>query len=73
MSSEEVLAVFGATGQTGRHVVKIALEELGWKVKAMARTPSKLDIENDNLTIIQGDFSDREAIKKYPFEITNSE
>ena len=60
----ETLAVFGATGQTGRHVVKIALDELGWKVKAMVRTPSKLGIEHENLSVIRGDFSNRDAIRE---------
>lgn len=68
MSSQpppETLAVFGATGQTGRHVVRIALEELGWTVRAMARTPSKLPVQGHaNLTVIEGDFADGDAVRE---------
>jgi len=59
----ETLAVFGATGQTGRHVVTYALEK-GYKVQAMARTPSKVETKHANLTIEEGDFSNEEAIQK---------
>lgn len=64
-SSEETLAIFGATGKTGLHVVHTALEKYRWKVKAMVRTPSKLKsiIQHDNLNIIEGDFTNREAIR----------
>mmetsp|Transcript_18358 Transcript_18358/g.27198 ORF Transcript_18358/g.27198 Transcript_18358/m.27198 type:complete len:107 (+) Transcript_18358:48-368(+) len=65
MSSEEVvLPAFGATGQNSKCVVKIAFERLGWKVKAMARSPSKLGVEHANLTLIRGDFSDSKAIRE---------
>lgn len=59
----ETLGVFGASGATGRHVVTNALE-LGWKVKALARTPAKLDdLQHENLTVFEGDFSNDRAIK----------
>lgn len=59
-----VLGVFGASGRTGKYVVEHALE-LGWRVKAMVRTPSKFDIQHDHLTVIQGDFSNNtDAIKE---------
>lgn len=48
------IAVFGATGGTGRQVVLQALEQ-GHQVKALVRDPAKLDIKNNNLTLIQGD------------------
>ena len=54
------LAILGATGQTGQSLVAQALEA-GHQVVAVVRTPSKLEIKNDNLTVVQGDvFSDDE-------------
>jgi nucleoside-diphosphate-sugar epimerase len=51
------LMVFGATGSTGRLLVAQALEA-GYQVVALARTPSKLGIEHENLTLVQGDVQD---------------
>jgi putative NADH-flavin reductase len=63
MTTKETLGVFGASGQTGKHVVKCALE-LGWKVQALVRNPKKLDIQHDNLSVIQGDFESGDVIKE---------
>jgi putative NADH-flavin reductase len=49
--------VFGATGQTGRHLTSIALHR-GHQVRAFARTPSKLDRRNDALDVVQGSITD---------------
>ena len=38
------LVVFGATGRTGKEVVKQALEK-GHHITAVVRTPEKLDIQ----------------------------
>lgn len=56
----ETIAVFGATGATGKHVVAKALKA-GYLVRVLARTPSKIDSQS-NLTIIKGTFADRGAI-----------
>jgi putative NADH-flavin reductase len=48
------ITIFGATGKTGALVVEQALAA-GHTVHALARTPSKLAIANERLTIIQGD------------------
>ncbi|HEY1869924.1 MAG TPA: SDR family oxidoreductase [Chitinophagaceae bacterium] len=48
------LIVFGATGRSGKHVVRQALDK-GYFVTAVARDPSKLDITHAHLKIIQGD------------------
>jgi putative NADH-flavin reductase len=48
------LAIFGATGRTGKPLVQRALEA-GHEVVALVRTPAKLTLQNDKLTIIQGD------------------
>ncbi|MGB3407937.1 MAG: NAD(P)-binding oxidoreductase [Jannaschia sp.] len=56
------IAVFGATGQTGRHVLSHALWR-GHGVRALVRDPGKLRIEGDRLTVITGDFDDVEALR----------
>ena len=48
------LAIFGAAGRTGIPLVQQALEG-GNDVVALVRTPSKLSIKNERLTMIQGD------------------
>jgi hypothetical protein len=59
----ETIAFFGATGMTGRELVPLALEK-GYHIKALVRTPSKFKTQHENLTIIQGDFANTEAIKE---------
>ncbi|MDW4500237.1 NAD(P)H-binding protein [Sulfitobacter sp. D35] len=57
----ETIAVFGATGKTGRHVVRHALDR-GYKVRALARRPEQLAIPDERLTVIKGDFEDIPAL-----------
>jgi len=57
------LAVFGATGPTGKEVVAQALEE-GDEVVAYARNPAKLAITNDRLKVVQGELSDRAQVER---------
>jgi uncharacterized protein YbjT (DUF2867 family) len=57
---ERVLIV-GATGGTGRELVKQALER-GYAVTAFARTPARLDVTHPRLTVIQGDVLDPESV-----------
>jgi nucleoside-diphosphate-sugar epimerase len=59
----ETIALFGASGMTGKQLVPLALEQ-GYKIKALVRTPSKVQTKHENLTIIQGDFSNTEAIQE---------
>lgn len=62
------IAVLGATGGVGKHVVKLALEQ-GHTVTAIARDPSKIEAAGDKLSTaaidMSGDSSDalRTAIK----------
>ena len=57
------LAVFGATGRTGREIVQQALAS-GYEVVAYARDPSKLGIAHEHLTVVQGGLSDRVMIER---------
>jgi nucleoside-diphosphate-sugar epimerase len=47
------ILVFGATGGTGKHFTRLALQE-GHKVRAFVRTPSKLAIQDANLELHTG-------------------
>ncbi len=53
--------VIGATGGTGREVVKQALER-GHDVVALARKPSKIKIEHERLRVVQGDVMDAASV-----------
>ena len=62
----ETIALFGSTGGTGRHFLSLALEA-GYKVNILVRDSSKVAealATNDNLTVVEGDFSNAEAIQK---------
>ena len=61
----ETIALFGGTGSTGQHFLTLALEA-GYKVNILVRNPSKVTItsNNNNLTVLEGDFSNHEAIEK---------
>ncbi len=48
------LAVFGASGRTGKPLVAQALER-GFEVRALVRDPAKLDVSQENLLVIRGD------------------
>jgi putative NADH-flavin reductase len=54
------VALFGATGRTGKHFISLALES-GHTIKALVRDPSKLQCTDDQLshiTVIRGDVTD---------------
>ena len=57
MTSQAGLAVFGATGGTGREVVRQALDA-GMAVRVLARRPEALGIEHPALTVVAGDVLD---------------
>jgi putative NADH-flavin reductase len=48
------ITVFGATGRTGVPLVRGALDR-GHEVVAFVRSPGKLDVEHDALTVVEGD------------------
>jgi putative NADH-flavin reductase len=57
------IVIFGASGRTGKHVVEQALAN-GHQVIAFVRTPSKLGIQHERLSLIQGDVTDPAAVEK---------
>ena len=56
-----VIALFGATARSGREIIRQGLER-GHTIKGFARTPSKLGIEHENLTLFKGDIYERDTI-----------
>ncbi len=60
-ASPRTLALFGATGKTGRHVLAQALAA-GHTVRALARRPESLDIAHERLTVVAGDVLDAPAV-----------
>ena len=56
------LLIIGATGGTGRELVKQALGQ-GHSVIAFVRNPSKIDIQHPNLMIAQGDVLDYSSVE----------
>lgn len=57
------IAVFGATGGTGRRVVEQALAA-GHKVTALVRNPAKLNLQHDHLTVVVGDVLDATKVEQ---------
>jgi putative NADH-flavin reductase len=57
------IAIFGATGGTGLEATKQALAN-GDNVTALVRTPSKLAITDEKLTIIEGNILDQNAVEQ---------
>lgn len=55
------LAVFGATGSVGTHVVEQALHQ-GHDVTAFTRKPDRVQRQHERLSVAQGDVTDLEAV-----------
>lgn len=53
MSQELTILVFGATGGTGQHFVRLALQQ-GHRVRALVRNPSKLSVQDPKLDVHTG-------------------
>lgn len=56
------LALFGATGRTGRRVLEQALGA-GHDVRVLARDPSRLTVRDERMTVVVGDVLDAEAVR----------
>lgn len=64
MSSNSLrLTLIGATGGTGSHLLQHALDA-GHHVTALVRTPSKLAINHDHLTVVEGSVLDPAAAEQ---------
>ena len=57
------LTIFGATGGTGRELVRQALAD-GHTVTAFVRSPAKLGMTDPRLTAVQGDLADAAAVRR---------
>lgn len=58
------LLIFGASGETGRELVKQALAQ-GHEVTAFVRDSAKLnDIQHSNLKLVEGDVTDATAVER---------
>lgn len=58
-----IVALFGATGPTGSHVLRLLLER-GHQVNAVVRDPAKLTTEHPNLRVIRGDVFSHASVKE---------
>ncbi len=57
------IVIFGASGRTGKPLVKQALAA-GHDVTAFVRDSSKLDIDHGRLTVIEGDVKDPDKVRE---------
>jgi putative NADH-flavin reductase len=57
------IAIFGATGGTGKELVSQALEQ-GHEITALVRDPSKLSFNGKKLNIIKGDVLNKDDVSK---------
>ena len=57
------LALFGATGNTGKAVLALALEQ-GYVVRALVRSPEKVSVKHNKLTLIKGGYDAVDEIKE---------
>ena len=57
------IAVFGATGRTGKPFTQLALQK-GYEVRALVRNPSKLGLDHPQLTLIEDDLTDPEKVEE---------
>lgn len=55
------ILVFGATGRVGSQIVTYALHD-GHHVTVLVRTPEKIQINNEHLTIVQGNVLNKDDI-----------
>jgi hypothetical protein len=61
--TDGIIGVFGATGQTARNVVRHAPQQ-GYRVRALARDPRKMDVADGGLMVVQGDFESVAALEE---------
>ena len=59
----KTIAVFGASGNTGKPFIEMALKD-GYTVKALVRTPTKLGFQHPDLQVIRGDLTDSAKVEE---------
>ena len=57
------VVIFGASGGTGRELVRRALEA-GHEVTAFVRDPARVDVTHERLRVVQGDVKDAGAVAR---------
>jgi hypothetical protein len=57
------IVIFGATGVVGSAITKEALAQ-GYKVTVLTRDAKRVKITNDNLTVVEGEVTDRATVRK---------
>ncbi|HWM52138.1 MAG TPA: NAD(P)H-binding protein, partial [Thermoplasmata archaeon] len=57
------VVVFGATGETGRHLTERALRA-GHTVTAFARDPTRMPIVHERLRVVRGDVLDPPSVDR---------
>lgn len=63
MAGKRTVALFGATGPTGRHIIEEALKQ-GYNLSVYTRDPKKLAPFAGRIKIVVGDLQDQSAIAK---------
>ncbi len=61
-STKPTIALIGATSRSGREIIRLGLAQ-GYRIKGLARTPSKLGVEHENLTLFKGDVRDQASLE----------
>lgn len=57
------ILILGATGRVGSHIVSYALQDNHY-VTVLVRSPEKIQLEHENLTIIQGNVFNKEDLER---------
>lgn len=57
------LLIFGATGGTGKELIRQGLEQ-GHSVKAFVRNPDSLKLKHERLTVVQGNVLDYPSVER---------
>jgi nucleoside-diphosphate-sugar epimerase len=63
-SAKPRIALIGATARSGREIIRQGLAQ-GYQIKGLARTPSKLGIQHENLTLFKGDVRDQASLETF--------
>lgn len=63
MATRKTIALFGATGPTGKHIIEVALRQ-GYSLSVYTRDAKKVEALAGKARIVVGDLQDRDAIAK---------